>query len=78
MSRGWNFSDHVAEVKAAEREMIKAAIARGVKPRCEINAPEDARYYMDLGVKHFCIGDELKNAGDCWTAQGKGLRALLG
>jgi 2-keto-3-deoxy-L-rhamnonate aldolase RhmA len=78
MSRGWNSSEHVDEFKAAEREMIKTAIAHGVKPRCEINAPEDAKYYIDLGVKHFCIGDELKNAGDVWAAQGKGLRKILG
>jgi 2-keto-3-deoxy-L-rhamnonate aldolase RhmA len=77
MSRGWNFSEHVSEFKDAEKKMIKSALDHGVQPRCEIYTPDAANYYLDLGVRHFCIGDELKNAADCWTAQGKGLRALL-
>jgi 2-keto-3-deoxy-L-rhamnonate aldolase RhmA len=54
MSRGFNSKDHVDEYKAAEREMIRAALKHGVQPRCEINSPDEAQYYIDLGVKHFC------------------------
>ena len=73
MSRGWNSSEHVAEFKAAEREMIKVALAHGVQPRCEINAPEDAAYYVDLGVKHFCLGDEIRTNMIYWSRQGGAL-----
>ena len=77
MSRGWNTAEHLAECKAAEREMIRVALAHGVHPRCEINSPESAKYYYDLGVRHFSIGDELRNARDHWQAQGTGLRKAL-
>lgn len=78
MSRGWNKSDHTEEILAAERHVIEVALANGVHPRCEINDPEQAKYYYDLGVRHFSIGDELHNATRIWTEQGKGLRGFLG
>jgi hypothetical protein len=31
----------------------------GVPPRCEINSPDEAKYYLDMGVRHFCIGTDL-------------------
>jgi 2-keto-3-deoxy-L-rhamnonate aldolase RhmA len=74
---GWNMSEHVSEYKEAERHVINTAIANGVKPRCEIGTPEQAKYYYDLGVRHFSIGDELGNARARWTEQGVGLREVL-
>ncbi len=56
MSRGWNRSDHAEDYKAAERRVIEAALRHGVQPRCEINAPEEAQYYIGLGVRHFSLG----------------------
>jgi 2-keto-3-deoxy-L-rhamnonate aldolase RhmA len=77
LSLGWNAKDHREETLAAERLMIKTAFAHGIQVRCEINEPDEAKYYLDLGVKHFCIGDELRNARNRWTEQGKGLRKVL-
>jgi 2-keto-3-deoxy-L-rhamnonate aldolase RhmA len=74
MSRGWNSSEHRDEFKAAERRMIEVALAHGVQPRCEITNPEDAEYYIELGVKHFCLGDELRNHSLYWRPQGQVLR----
>ena len=76
MSRGWNSSEHVQEFKAAERKMIEVALAHSVQPRCEINSPDDAKYYIDLGVRHFCLGDELGNNMAYWTKQGGSLRSI--
>ncbi len=78
MSMGWNRSEHVAEFKAAERHMIEVALAHGVQPRCEIASPEDAQYYIDLGVRHFCLGDELGNAARAWSQGGTALRQVVG
>jgi 2-keto-3-deoxy-L-rhamnonate aldolase RhmA len=77
MSMGWNAAEHAADTKAAERDMIAAANRHGVKVRCEINAVEDAPYYIDLGVRHFCLGDELRNNTVYWTQQGGGLRRAI-
>jgi len=76
MSRGWNAAEHVNEYKAAEREMIKVALRNGVQPRCEIFTAEEAKYYIDLGVKHFCIGDEMRICMTYWSSVGGEMRKL--
>lgn len=73
MSCGYNMSEHLAECKAAEKIMIETALRHGIQPRCEINTAEEAQYYIDLGVKHFCLGDELRNNTNYWTNMGTAL-----
>ena len=77
MSLGWNFKEHEPQVRAAEAEMIRVALRHGVQPRCEINRPEEAEKYLALGVRHFCIGDELRNHMTMWQTMGGGLRKTL-
>ena len=33
----------------------------GVTPRPSIGSPEQVAQYMELGVKHFCMGNDLIN-----------------
>lgn len=77
MSCGWNMSEHLEECKEAERKVIAAALKHGIQPRCEINTAEEAEYYINLGVKHFCLGDELRNNTVYWTNIGKQLRSKV-
>ena len=76
MSRGWNRSDHTNEFKAAERHCIEVALKHGVAPRCEIQKPEEAKYYIDLGVRHFSLGDEFAKLMAFWSDEGKKMRAI--
>ncbi len=76
MSCGKNASAYKDEYKAAERKMIEVALKHGVRPRCEIYTAEQAKYYIDLGVKDFCIGDELKIVTNYWTEKGAAMREL--
>ena len=76
MSRGWNRLDHAEDYKAAERRVIEAALRHGVQPRCEINAPEEAQYYIDLGVRHFRLGDQMAVLKSFWTNQGGTMRRI--
>lgn len=78
MSCGWNRSDHEAEYKAAERKVIQAALDHGIQPRCEISTPDQARYYMDLGVRHFSLGDQMAILKTFWKEQGRILREMTG
>lgn len=78
LSNGWNLEEHREECQEAERKMIAVALKHGVQPRCEINSPEEAAYYMNLGVNHFCLGDELRNNTVYWTDKGKALRTVIG
>ena len=78
MSMGWNASERLADTKAVERRMIQVALAHGVQPRCEIKSSEDAQYYIDLGVKHFCLGDEIRSHMTYIDTQGGALRQIIG
>ena len=52
---GWNSP----EIKIVEREVIEKAIRSGVFPRAEITSVDQAKYYLDLGVRHFSIGTDI-------------------
>lgn len=80
MSCGHNAGESeswIAERKEAERHCIRVALEHGVQPRCEIERPEDAQYYIDLGVRHFCMGDQVKILRGWWSEKGDQLRKLV-
>lgn len=77
MSMGWNMADHMEECKEAERRMIQVALMHGIQPRCEINTAEESLYYAGLGVRHFCLGDELRNNTNYWNRTGEALRRMM-
>ena len=66
------------ETRAVERRVIAAALAHGVAPRAEIDSVEQARSYLDLGVRHFCMGWDFSILYRWWKSNGSELRALLG
>lgn len=63
--------------KEAERHCIRVALENGVQPRCEIQKPEDAIYYKELGVKHFCLNDEIKILHAWWSENGRALEKIV-
>jgi 4-hydroxy-2-oxoheptanedioate aldolase len=65
------------EVKAIERRVFETAIRMGVPPRAEITSVEDARRFVDLGVRHFSIGTDLAVLFGWLKERGEGLRHLL-
>ena len=65
------------EVAAAERCTIEAALARGIAPRVELADPADAARYLDMGVRHFCIGWDVSILHAWWREQGAAMRTLL-
>lgn len=77
MSRSWNLKDHFDEAKATERKMIELALEHGIQPRCEIYTVEAAKYYIDLGVRHFCIGDQLTYLLNHYKKDGGEMRTLV-
>ncbi len=52
---GWYDDD----VKAVERDVIARCLKAGIPPRAEITHPDEAQYFLDLGVKDFCIGTDV-------------------
>ncbi|MGC9347967.1 MAG: HpcH/HpaI aldolase family protein [Anaerolineae bacterium] len=65
------------EVQAAHRDMIKRALAAGVHPRVEIGSFEQAERYLDMGVRHFCIGWDIATIFRWCKEQGGRMRELL-
>jgi len=66
------------DVNAAEQQVIKTALAFGVAPRVEIGHPSEARYYTDMGVRHFSLGVDISILFDWWQDNGGELRCMVG
>jgi 4-hydroxy-2-oxoheptanedioate aldolase len=65
------------EVKAAEKRVIEASLKAGLAPRAEISSADQAKHYLDMGVRHFCIGTDVSILYDWWKKSGEALRACL-
>ncbi len=66
------------EIKAVERTVIETSLKMGVPPRAEVNSADQAKYYLDLGVRHFCIGTDITILHDWLKRSGDDLRKLIG
>ena len=65
------------EIREVERRVIESALKAGVQPRAEINSPDQAKYYLDLGVRHFCIGTDVTILFQWWKDNGDELRKVV-
>jgi 2-keto-3-deoxy-L-rhamnonate aldolase RhmA len=66
------------DVVKAERKTIETALKKGLHPRVELSDITQAAPYLKMGVKHFCIGWDVRVLHDWWRANGQGMRAMLG
>jgi 4-hydroxy-2-oxoheptanedioate aldolase len=66
-----------SEVLKAEERMIEMALKKGVTPRAEIATFEQARPYIEMGVRHFCIGWDIRIIHSWCKEQAEGMRKLL-
>jgi 4-hydroxy-2-oxoheptanedioate aldolase len=77
MSAGLYGQRHSPQVKAVERRVIETCLRMGVQPRVEIRTPDEAAYYLDLGVRHFSLGKDLNILYSWWQQNGEKMRSLL-
>jgi 4-hydroxy-2-oxoheptanedioate aldolase len=66
------------KVKEAERYVIETSLKMGKHPRAEIGHPDQAKEYLDMGVKHFCIGTDVGILYDWFKRNGKEMGSLIG
>lgn len=59
MSIGRPGARHDPDVKATERWVISTCLEMGVAPRAEIGTPDQAKYYLDMGVRHFNLAVDI-------------------
>jgi 2-keto-3-deoxy-L-rhamnonate aldolase RhmA len=77
MSIGRPGARHSPEVKTVERQVIETCLRMGVPPRAEIGSVDEAKYYLDLGVRHFCIGTDITILYQWLRQNGEGLRKAV-
>ena len=65
------------EVLAAEKKTIEMALAKGLHPRVELREPSGAAKYLEMGVKHFCIGWDVRILADWWDTKGAEMRGMV-
>ena len=65
------------EIRQYEERVIKKSLEYGIRPRIEIGAVEQAKRYVDLGVRDFCIGWDRFIYRAALTRLGEGMRKLV-
>ena len=65
------------EIKAVERKVFETAINYGIPPRAEITSVDQAKYYLDLGVRHFSLGIDIGILFNWWKTNGDDLRKSI-
>jgi len=77
LSRGQPQLMSTPEILPFEELVIERSLAHGVQPRIEIAEVEEAERYIQLGVRHFCIGWDrfIYQAG--LLRIGEGMRRLV-
>jgi len=78
MSIGKPAQHNDPEVVAAEKKTIEMALKKGLHPRVELRDPGQAEKYLKMGVKHFCIGWDVRILADWWDEKGVQMRGMLG
>jgi 2-keto-3-deoxy-L-rhamnonate aldolase RhmA len=66
------------DVKKAERRTIELALSKGLHPRIELHDLDRAPEYMEMGVKHFCIGWDVRILYNWLATNGRAMRDLMG
>ncbi len=65
------------EMQRKQRDMIELALKKGVHPRVELDSFEKAKEFIDMGVRHFCIGWDLLTIFQWCQRNGEKMRELL-
>lgn len=66
------------KVKEAEKYVIETALKKGVIPRVELNVAENFETYLDMGVKHFNVGIDVRTLLNWYQDAGTTMRNALG
>ena len=65
------------DVQEAHKHMIEMALKMDVAPRVEIGGFEQANPFVELGVRHFCIGWDTNIIAHWCRQQAQGMAELL-
>jgi 2-keto-3-deoxy-L-rhamnonate aldolase RhmA len=77
MSLGLTGQTSHPAVREAETFTIETALKKGIAPRVELADPNQAQRYLDMGIKHFCMGWDVSIYYQWCREAGAGMRQLL-
>lgn len=77
MSMGLSRERDADAIREAEQFVIANALDRGIQPRAEIADARGAEWYLELGVRHFCVGTDVGILYGWWREQGGLMRKML-
>ena len=70
--------DH-PDILNARKKVFTTAMKMGIPPRVEIESVDEAKEYLDIGVRHFSIGTDITILQSWWQSNGAKLwRAIEG
>ena len=75
-SRGQPGMMQTPDIQPFEEKVIAKSLEYGIHPRIEIGAVEQAKRYIDLGVRHFCIGWDRFIVRQAIAELGAGMKKL--
>jgi 2-keto-3-deoxy-L-rhamnonate aldolase RhmA len=64
-------------VREAEKYVVETSQRRGIPARAEIRDATAAQRYLEMGIRHFCVGWDVRVLHDWFTDQGKAMQSLL-
>ncbi len=76
-SRGEPGLQATPEIRQFEEKVIAKSLEYGIHPRIEIGSVEQAKRYIDLGVRHFCIGWDRFIYRVALSKLGEGMKKLV-
>jgi 2-keto-3-deoxy-L-rhamnonate aldolase RhmA len=77
MGMGWARPRDVAKIREAEEHVIATALRHGLAPRAEPGDAKQIERYLELGVRHFCMGHDVRILADWFRDEGQRARELL-
>ena len=65
------------EVVAAKKKTFELSLKMGVPTRAEISTADEAKEYLDMGVRHFSVGTDISILHSFWRREGEAITKAL-
>ena len=78
MSLGLTGQPNHPKVVEAEKYVIETALRMGIVPRAELNGPDNMEKYLEMGVRHFNVGIDIRTLFQWYSDAGAAVRKTLG
>lgn len=77
LNMGWEMKENADDLKKIYCQIVETSLKNGVQPIALLDSCADIRYFYDMGVRHFNIGDEMQMHIDFYNRECPPLVDLL-